>query len=86
MNRIEFRSSRRLACLSSAVFLLAVGSPAVRAEAQQTMERTAPEESMPVQVFTPPSAEQLAKITHPELRAELLRMAAEDQAARSAAT
>ncbi len=36
--------------------------------------------------FAPPSAEQLSKITHPALRVELMRMAGEDQAARSAAT
>ena len=81
-----FRLPCRFARLSSAVFLLALGSVVARAEAQQTMERTAPEERKPVQVFAPPSAEQLSKITHPEVRIELLRMAGEDQAARSAAT
>ena len=86
MYGIVFRSPRRFARLSSTVFLLAVASIAARAEAQQSMERTASEEHKPVQVFAPPSAEQLSKITHRELRIELLRMAEEDQAARSAAT
>ena len=86
MDRIVSRTARRLTCLSGAVFILAVGSVAARAEAQQTMERTAPEEGKPVEVHASASAEQLARITHPELRIELLRMAGEDQAARSAAT
>ncbi len=86
MYRIVFQTARHLARLSSVVFLLAVGSVAARAEAQQTMERTAPEERKPVQVFAQPAADQLAKITHPDLRIELMRMAEVDQAARSAAT
>lgn len=86
MYRISFRSACHLNRVSSAVFLLAVRSLASRAEAQQSMERTAPQERKPVQAFASPSAEQLSKITHPELRIELLRMAEEDQVARSAAT
>lgn len=86
MHRTLFRTARHLTRLSSSLFLLAFGSVAAWAEAQQTMERTAPEEREPVQVFAPPSAGQLSKITHPELRIELMRMAEEDQAARSAAT
>jgi len=50
------------------------------------MERSAAEEGKPVEVFALPSAEQLAGITHPELRIDFLRMAGQDQAARSAAT
>ncbi len=53
--------------------------------AQQSMEEPADETSS-APVFTPASAEQLSKITHPELRAELLQMAHKDQVARSAAT
>ncbi len=53
--------------------------------AQQSMEEPA-DETSPAPVFTPASAEQLSKITHPELRAELLQMAHTDQVARSAAT
>ncbi len=86
MDRILFRTARQLTRLAGAVYILLVGSVATRAEAQQTMERTAPEEGKPVEVFALPSAEQLAGITHPELRIELLRMAGQDQAARSAAT
>lgn len=72
--------------LTGAAIFLFVSLGARSLPAQQTMERTAREERKAVQVYSPPSAEQLSKITHPELRLELLRMAGEDQAARSAAT
>lgn len=40
------------------------------------------EEPAPLIVFMPPSAEELAEIANPDLRAELLRLASEDQRAR----
>ena len=72
--------------LAGAAMFLGVSLGVRSLPAQQTMERTAPQDLEPVQVFATPSAEQLSKITHPDLRIELLRMAEEDQAARSAAT
>ncbi len=86
MYQIACPSPRRLTRLCMAVVLLAVDPAASRVRAQQTMERSAPQERKVVEVIAAPSAEQLAIITHPELRAELLRMAEVDQAARSAAT
>ncbi len=72
--------------LAGAAILLFVSPCAQSLQAQQTMERAAPEERQQVQIFATPSAEQLSKITHPDLRAELLQMARKDQVARSAAT
>jgi hypothetical protein len=66
------------------VLFLSFGTPYLHA--QQTMEKPVANGSVPVAVYPPASSEQLSKITHPELRRELLRMAREDQAARSAAT
>lgn len=84
MYRIVFRIARHLTRLSAVLFLLAAGLTTARAGAQQTMERSAPEQRQPVQVYGLPSAEQLSEITHPELRMELLRMAGQDQTARAA--
>ena len=86
MHWSPFRQRFVSARLSGAAFLLLASSGSRSLQAQQTMEQTVAEEPAPAQVFEPTSAEQLSKIAHPELRMELLRMAAEDQAARSAAT
>ena len=69
------------------VAFLSTGLTGIEREclAQAIDEQTSTEpETEPV--FPPPSEYELSKITHPELRAELLRMVYEDQAARRAGT
>ena len=75
-----------LARLAGAAMILCASLSAGILSAQQTMENPSADESGSPSVFGPASAEQRARIAHPGLRVELLRMAAEDQAARSAAT
>jgi len=72
------------------VFLLATSMLAVAADPDNeeagASSMGVPSDAATPAVFTPPPAHELDKITHPSLRAELLRMVHEDQMARSAGT
>lgn len=77
---MHLRSIFRVLCGAGLAWTLAICLPGVRA-AQDSGGSTFNSSELPP-VFDAPPEEELAKITHPELREELLLMAAEDQEAR----
>ena len=69
----------RLGRISAILWLLAMTLFALPLAAEGAASQT---QAPPMVVFRPPSKEELAEIAKPELRAELLRLAAADQQAR----
>ncbi len=68
------------------VALTLPSAPVSAQEGGPAPPRAGSEKSERKTIFPPPPEEVLKKITHPELRAELLRMVSDDQIARSAST